>query len=113
MGLDGLVGDGALGSGHGLGDGGRGMDGWGSNAMDNSSSISAIASLRGSIGDGSSQTGVSNKLLKRYKIITMPYFTPRTSKTGLKLSGQECLLFGHSNVLMPTMRRHKTKCHTQ
>jgi len=63
LGLDGLVGDGALGGGHGLGDGGRGMDGWGSNAMGNSSSVSTIASLRGSIGDGGSQTGVSNKLV--------------------------------------------------
>ena len=78
MGLDGLVGDGALGSGHGLGDGGRGMDGWGGNAVDNSSSVSTIASLRGSIGDGSSQTGVSNKLLRRYKIITKLYFTQFT-----------------------------------
>ena len=79
MGLDGLVGDGALGGGHSLGDGGRGMDGRGSNAMDNSSSVSTIACLRGSIGDGSSQTGVSNKLLSRYKIIAMLYFTPCTS----------------------------------
>jgi len=63
LGLDGLVGDGALGSGHSLGDGGRGMDGWGSNAMSNTSTISTIASLRGAIGDGGSQTGVSNKLV--------------------------------------------------
>ena len=69
MGLDGLVGDGALGSGHSLSDGGRGMDGWGSNAMDNSSSVSTIACLRGSIGDGSSQTGVSNKLWMRKVVL--------------------------------------------
>ena len=62
MGLDSLVGDSALGSSYGLGDGGRSMDGWGSNAMSNTSTISTIASLRGAIGDGGSQTGVSNKL---------------------------------------------------
>jgi len=63
LGLDSFVGYGALGSGHGLGDGGRGMDGWSGNAMGNSSSVSTIASLGGSVGNGSSQTGVSNKLV--------------------------------------------------
>ena len=65
LGLDSLVGDSALGSSHGLGDGGRGMNGWGSNAMGNSCTVTTIASLRGAISDGGSQTGVSNKLWTR------------------------------------------------
>merc|ERR1712226_1383096 len=55
LGLDSLVGDSALGSSHGLGDGGR--------SMGNSCTVSTIASLRCTIGDGGSQTGVSNKLV--------------------------------------------------
>ena len=89
MGLDGLIGDGALGGGHGLGDGGRSMDGWGSNAMSNASTISTIASLGGAIGDGGSQTGVSNKLVRRNKLLhcfILFHVTTLQPKMNVKLS---------------------------